>query len=496
MLRIFRRSRFAAAVTSIVLLSPIAFPAAASDSALPTGDVLFAMPWDETGKILDQLEPPSQTSSPVVITESGEETAGRSWWGAAQDPTSGKSYALHDGNFDFSGGGFFVPPGETAYVLFELDTESGSASDSLVILPPAPGQDWRPFFAHGLAFDQEGNAFTVFHNQAAGKFDHYLVRINLETGKTSVVTEFPAMSYPIESVAIHPESGKMYFGTTDYPGLLEYVLDLNAPSTTTSALVIFPPVLGLQFDSDGTLWATKQISTNYYLCKHIFSTPPGLPDCYPANATFKSYALLITKSLNTVSPSEQPADVVVDNANVTPEPYRGPILTEPGAKKTFAGERVLLRGEKLDQVRAVSVGNKPTSFSAALGELSVLIPSELDPGTYDLIVDSTGGKVTFIDAFQVRLPRKSFSFTTKSVGGLSADSMAEHILVSTLQSPDLTKIRCVVNASNKTSALRDAKKLCGHLRSLSPHIVESVLEVRSTVTSRETFSRVVYGWAD
>jgi hypothetical protein len=63
-----------------------------------------------------------------------------------------------------------------------------------------------------------------------------------------------------------------------------------------------------------------------------------------------------------------------------------------------------------------------------------------------------------------------------------------------MQTPELTRARCIVNASSIASARVQAERLCAIVKASNPNIETTIVEARSTVRNNSVFGRVVYGW--
>jgi hypothetical protein len=161
----------------------------------------------------------------------------------------------------------------------------------------------------------------------------------------------------------------------------------------------------------------------------------------------------------------------------------------------MTGSTGKLEGRRLDQISTIEIGGKAATFTASGAEsLELTLPAGLAPGLYDLVINSSAGKLTHINAIRVREPLKSVSVTTLSRGSISNDQYLEHSLVASMQVPELTRARCVVNASSVAAARAQAERLCAIVKASNPNIETTIVEARSTVRNNSVFARVVYGW--
>ena len=178
-----------------------------------------------------------------------------------------------------------------------------------------------------------------------------------------------------------------------------------------------------------------------------------------------------------------------------PAKYSGPEFSGLSAKGIMAGTSPRLEGKNLDEISSIEIGGKAATFTLDGDKaLDLNLPSGLAPGLYDLVINSAAGKLTHINAIQVREPRRAFSITTRSEGRISEEQYQEHAIISSMQIPELNKVRCIVNGSNLAQAKAQAERLCALVAAANPNIETTVVESRSTVKNRTVYARVTYGW--
>jgi hypothetical protein len=185
------------------------------------------------------------------------------------------------------------------------------------------------------------------------------------------------------------------------------------------------------------------------------------------------------------------------NASDTPTPakYSGPEFSGLSGMGIMTGSTGKLEGKRLDQISSIEIGGNAATFTATSAtELELSLPAGLAPGLYDLVINSSAGKLTHINAIQVREPKQSFSITTRSTGKISEEQYLEHSLIAAMQAPELNKARCIVNASTQAMAEAMAKRLCAIVKASNPNIETTVVVSRSTVKNDTVFARVIYGW--
>jgi hypothetical protein len=178
-----------------------------------------------------------------------------------------------------------------------------------------------------------------------------------------------------------------------------------------------------------------------------------------------------------------------------PAKYAGPEFSSLSLKPVMHGSSATLTGKRLTQVNSIEIGGKAATFTAVSDtELSLTPAADLAPGTYDLVINSAAGKLTHMNAIQVRESRRAFSITTRSEGRISEEQYQEHATISSMQIPELNKARCIVNGSNLALAKAQAERLCALVAAANPNIETTVVEPRSTVKNNTVFARVTYGW--
>ena len=183
------------------------------------------------------------------------------------------------------------------------------------------------------------------------------------------------------------------------------------------------------------------------------------------------------------------------SATPTPAKYLGPEFSGLSSMGVMTGSSPKLEGKRLNEISSIEIGGKAATFTATSAtELSLSLPAGLAPGLYDLVINSSAGKLTHINAIQVRAPKQSFSIMTRSQGKISNDQYLEHSLIAAMQIPELNKARCVVNASSMAMARAMADRLCAIVKASNPNIETTVVEPRSSVKGDAVFARVSYGW--
>jgi hypothetical protein len=178
-----------------------------------------------------------------------------------------------------------------------------------------------------------------------------------------------------------------------------------------------------------------------------------------------------------------------------PAKYSGPEFSGLSGMGIMTGNTGKLEGKRLNEISAIEIDGKAAPFTVTSAtELELSLPEGLTPGLYDLVMNSSAGKLTHISAIQVREPKKSFSITTRSTGKISNDQYIEHSLIASMQIPELNKARCIVNASTQAMAQAMANRLCAVVKASNPNIETTIVEPRTTVKGDAVYARVSYGW--
>ena len=178
-----------------------------------------------------------------------------------------------------------------------------------------------------------------------------------------------------------------------------------------------------------------------------------------------------------------------------PAKYSGPEFSALSGMGIMTGSTGKLEGKRLNEISSIEIGGKAATFTATSDEeIELALPAGLAPGLYDLVINSSAGKLTHINAIQVRAPKQSFSIMTRSQGKISNDQYLEHSLIASMQIPELNKARCVVNASSMAMAKAMANRLCAVVKASNPNIETTIVEPRSTVKGDAVYARVSYGW--
>ncbi len=118
----------------------------------------------------------------------------------------------------------------------------------------------------------------------------------------------------------------------------------------------------------------------------------------------------------------------------TPPPYSGPIITDIGEDKlstpyqTFGGQTVRVDGERLSTVNRVFVdGKEGVVLSAAEDHFIMTVPEGITAGTYDLVVNSALGNLTYLDGFVVSAESENVSAANAICDGVEPSWWTQRI---------------------------------------------------------------------
>lgn len=239
--------------------------------------------------------------------------------------------------------------------------------------------------------------------------------------------------------------------------------------------------------ADGSSLVTISSSSNTVICDLTFASGASVMGFELNDGSVQRGYIWVGRESGVVTQQS--------TATQTPAKYSGPEFSGLSAKGIMVGSSPRLEGKNLDEISSIEIGGKAATFTLDGDKaLDLSLPEGLAPGLYDLVINSSAGKLTHIKAIQVREPRRAISVTTRSEGRISEDQYREHTIISSMQIPELNKARCIVNGSNLAHAKAQAERLCALVAAANPNIETTVIEPRSTVRNNSVFARVTYGW--
>jgi hypothetical protein len=173
--------------------------------------------------------------------------------------------------------------------------------------------------------------------------------------------------------------------------------------------------------------------------------------------------------------------------------YEGPeILAVDVFRPIIAGGKLTFTGKNLSAVTSATIGAKAASlsFDAATG-LSIGTPAGLEPGKYDLIMESSYGKLTHINAVTIKSPTPTTNIGFRSdEKHLSEQQVLDLVAFNKTLNPDYEKVRCIVNSSDSKTAQRIADLVCAHVARGEARNVEVIKDIRNTYPGEGFWVRV------
>lgn len=176
-----------------------------------------------------------------------------------------------------------------------------------------------------------------------------------------------------------------------------------------------------------------------------------------------------------------------------PSVYVGPeILAVDTFRPIVAGGKLTFTGKNLSAVTSATIGAKAASlsFDAATG-LTIGTPVGLAPGKYDLVMQSSYGVLTHINAVTVKAPTPTTNIGFRSDDKhLSEQQVLDLVAFNKTLNPDYEKVRCIVNSSDAKTAQRIADLVCAHVARGEARNVEVIKEIRNTYPGEGFWVRV------
>jgi hypothetical protein len=145
----------------------------------------------------------------------------------------------------------------------------------------------------------------------------------------------------------------------------------------------FDPVLTRKDNISGTV-VTDQIEESDGL---VITQPAGGYLLEIASHPFSAPVFAVSSAVETTS---------------APAVYSGPLLTQSSSKQVSAGDVVNISGERLSGIRKVEIdGTEATVSNLSATGFDIVIPAGLSSGSKDLVIESSLGNLTYLDAFEV-----------------------------------------------------------------------------------------------
>jgi hypothetical protein len=177
----------------------------------------------------------------------------------------------------------------------------------------------------------------------------------------------------------------------------------------------------------------------------------------------------------------------------SPSVYSGPqILAIENPRPIIAGGSLVFTGRGLESVTQATIGAKTASlsFDAKTG-LTIGTPDGLAPGKYDLVMQSSFGKLTHINAVTIKSPTPTKALAFKGSGEyLDEAQVSSLVAFNAGLNVDYEKVRCIVNAADAEVAKSIAIRVCAHVARGEARNVEVIQDVRSNFQGSGFWVRV------
>jgi hypothetical protein len=184
---------------------------------------------------------------------------------------------------------------------------------------------------------------------------------------------------------------------------------------------------------------------------------------------------------------------VVSNRPSSTAKYSGPeILAVDNFRPILSGGKLTFTGKNLSAVSSATIGSLAASLSYdATTGLTIGTPAGLAPGKYDLVMQSSFGKLTHINAVTIKAPTPTQTIGFKGEGEyLNEAQVAQLVEFNSSLNADYEKVRCIVNAADAEVAKAIAVRVCAHVARGEARNVEVIQDVRSTYQGSGFWVRV------
>jgi hypothetical protein len=173
--------------------------------------------------------------------------------------------------------------------------------------------------------------------------------------------------------------------------------------------------------------------------------------------------------------------------------YEGPeILAVDTFRPVTSGEKLVFTGRNLSAVSSATIGSKTASLSFdAKAGLSIGTPEGLTPGKYDLVMKSSYGTLTHINAVTIKAPTPTVTTGFRSdAQHLSEKQVLDLVAFNKTLSADYEKVRCIVNAADEKTAKRIADLVCAQVARGEARNVEVIKDIRTSYSGDGFWVRV------
>ncbi len=156
------------------------------------------------------------------------------------------------------------------------------------------------------------------------------------------------------------------------------------------------------------------------------------------------------------------------------------------------GDKVVVSGRRLDMVQSASVGGLNAEISLkSEGGFTLQTPASLPGGSYDLVLETASGRITFMSALRINPPMGLASFTIKlDSDSLSEEQLLEVSMISAMLAGDFKKINCLVNGADEGVATLISAQVCSLMLSDSHSSAMAKQTVKSNFKGNGYWVRV------
>jgi uncharacterized ParB-like nuclease family protein len=157
-----------------------------------------------------------------------------------------------------------------------------------------------------------------------------------------------------------------------------------------------------------------------------------------------------------------------------------------------SGEKLVFTGKNLSAVSSATIGSKTASLSFdAKAGLSIGTPEGLTPGKYDLVMKSSYGTLTHLNAVTIKAPTPTVTTGFRSdAQHLSEKQVVDLVAFNKTLSADYEKVRCIVNAADEKTAKRIADLVCAQVARGEARNVEVIKDIRTSYSGDGFWVRV------
>jgi len=228
----------------------------------------------------------------------------------------------------------------------------------------------------------------------------------------------------------------------------------------------------------------------------LFYTPGTVADDAPTpNALMNFSGASVTNSSTQGSGGGSSSQGSGGGSSARPAPvrYEGPeILSVGEVRPVVSGGKLTFSGKNLSAVTSATVGSVAAtlSYEAATG-LTVATPATLAPGRYDLVMQSSYGKLTVINAVSIKAPTPTVTVGFRSdAKHLDEKQVLDLVAFNQSLNPGYEKVRCIVNTADERVAKRIADLVCAQVARGEARNVEVIKDIRNSYSGEGFWVRV------